>query len=161
MADINNIAEEYSRIISELEKNITDVESLEYAKAKLSEMFMLFLEKIDGLTNEYETRLEHVANNQREIDQRVQKVENVLKGIEKEIYEESIYDFEIICPYCNNEFVIEFGEAKLEIECPECKNVIELDWDGEFGECDEEQGGCDGHCCGHHHKEDEDEDDNL
>lgn len=157
MADINNIADEYSRIIVELEKNITDTESLDYAKAKLSEMFMLFLEKIDGLTNEYETRLEHVAINQKEIDDRVGKIETVLKGIEKDIYEDSIYDFEIVCPYCNNEFVIEFGESKMEVECPECNNIIELDWDGQFGE---EQHECDGHCC-HHEDIEEDEDNNM
>ena len=48
-------------------------------------------------------------------------------------------------------------ELKEEIECPECHNKIELDWDGEDDDC------CSGGCCGcGHHDEcgcDEDEED--
>ena len=31
-------------------------------------------------------------------------------------------------------------------ECPECKNIIELDWSGDL--YDDENDGCSGHCCG-------------
>ena len=53
------------------------------------------------------------------------------------------YDFEIVCPYCNNEFVTDLklmNEEKTEIRCPECNNIIELDWN------DDEDEGCQGHC---------------
>ena len=36
-------------------------------------------------------------------------------------------------------------QDKTEIECPECKNIIELDWSGNL---DDEDDGCSGHCCG-------------
>ena len=49
------------------------------------------------------------------------------------------YDFEIICPYCNTQFIADI-ESKTEIKCPECQNVIELDWNNE------ESQGCSGHC---------------
>ena len=52
---------------------------------------------------------------------------------------------------------LETTELKEEIECPECHNKIELDWDGEDDDC------CSGGCCGcGHHDEcgcDEDEED--
>ena len=72
--------------------------------------------------------------------------------------EDEDYDFEIVCPYCNQEFVADIeDELKEEIECPECHNKIELDWDGEDDDC------CSGGCCGcGHHDEcgcEEDEED--
>ena len=46
-------------------------------------------------------------------------------------------------------------ELKEEIECPECHNKIELDWDGEDDDCC--SGGCCG--CGHHDECGSDEED--
>ena len=63
--------------------------------------------------------------------------------------------FEIVCRYCENEFVIEADEDKKEIECPEYKNIIELDWSGDLCEDDE----CSGHCHGCSGCGDSDEDD--
>ena len=34
----------------------------------------------------------------------------------------------IKCPYCSSSFFIEFDDTKKEIQCPDCKNIIELDW---------------------------------
>ena len=48
-----------------------------------------------------------------------------------------------------------FCELKEEIECPECHNKIELDWDGEDDDCC--SGGCCG--CGHHDECGSDEED--
>ena len=67
------------------------------------------------------------------------------KDIEDDIYEEEGFDFEIVCPYCEHEFVIDTSEDKTEIKCPECKNIIELDWSGNL---DDEDDGCSGNCCG-------------
>ena len=157
MSDISNIAEEYNRIVAEMEENINDQESLEFAKVKLSEMFMLVLEKTDKLVEEYEKKLEYVANNQKDMSSKIVIMEKILKSIEKDIYDDSSYDFEIICPYCNHEFVTEFGDTNMEIQCPECKNVIELDWNSAIsGGCEEH---CNGGCCGHHHDDETDEED--
>ena len=35
----------------------------------------------------------------------------------------------INCPYCNSRFLIEYDNTQKEIKCPDCKNIIELDWD--------------------------------
>ena len=55
------------------------------------------------------------------------------------MYEDG-FDFEIICPYCNAEFIADV-ESKSNIKCPECQNTIELDWNG-----GEEINPCSGHC---------------
>ena len=59
------------------------------------------------------------------------------------------FDFEIVCPYCNHEFVADIDfENKRDIECPECHNMIELDFNADEG--------CSGDCLGcHEHYEDE------
>lgn len=48
------------------------------------------------------------------------------------------YEFEIVCPYCDYEFVTgKETNLKDKIECPNCHNIIELDWDDYCnGECD-------------------------
>ena len=59
------------------------------------------------------------------------------------------FEFEIVCPYCDAEFAIKFesiNEDFNQIKCPECNNIIELDWTEE----DEEDGMCQGHCSGCH-----------
>ena len=56
---------------------------------------------------------------------------------------EEEYDFEIVCPYCENEFLIDLTKNK--IECLKCKNIIELEWTGNMEE-DETSSGCSGRC---------------
>jgi len=68
-----------------------------------------------------------------------------------------VSNFEIVCPYCEYEFVIDANEDKKEVECPECKNIIELDWSGNLDEDDE----CSGHCHGCSGCGDSDEDDDM
>ena len=58
-------------------------------------------------------------------------MENTLKKIENDFFDDD-YENEdlehIQCPYCNTNFFIEFDDTKKEIICPDCNNVIELDW---------------------------------
>lgn len=60
--------------------------------------------------------------------------------------------------HCNNEFVADINsEENTEIECPECHNIIELDWNEE--ECGGCCSGCDGCEEGHDNEHDEDNND--
>lgn len=93
------------------------------------------LKKIEILTN----KVEEIEKKQKIIEDKINQIYNSVSGIENDIYEDD-FDVEIICPYCNTEFVADV-EAKTEIKCPECQNKIELDWNG-----GEEQGCCSGHC---------------
>ena len=106
--------------------------------------------------NYKDEKINELEKMQNELDARMAKMQQVIDHIEKDIYDEDGFDFEIVCPYCNYEFVIDLDENKSEIECPECKNMIELDWTGNI---DDEQSGCGGSCHGCHGCGEEDEED--
>ena len=57
------------------------------------------------------------------------------------------------------------SESKNEVTCPDCNNVIELDWNEEEHEhsCTGSCGHCSSHTCGHEDEEDEldEEDDDM
>ena len=102
----------------------------------------VFTNKIEALTNKVETltnKVERIEKNQNLINDKINQIYNSVIGIENDIYEED-FDFEINCPYCNEQFVADI-ESKTEIKCPECHNTIELDWN--FGD---ESGCCSRHC---------------
>ena len=153
------LSDNYKRIISEIEGKITNPEELEFVKEKVSELSMLFMDIIDNLTEKADEKIRQIEEKQKQIEDKMLQVENVVNEIESDIYvedEEGNFDFEIVCPYCNNEFVAEIN-GKNEIACPECNNIIELDWN------DEEDEGCLGHCGGCHRCDgefDDDEEDN-
>lgn len=84
-----------------------------------------------------------IKENQIIMNEKMEKMQKVIDHIESDIYVDEGFDFEIVCPYCENEFVIDASEDKTQVECPECKNMIELDWSGDLYD---EEGGCAGHC---------------
>lgn len=90
--------------------------------------------------------VKELKENQKIMTNKIEKMQQVIDHIESDIYSDEGFDFEIVCPYCEYEFVIDANEDKNEVECPECKNVIELDWTGDL--YDDEDDGCSGHCFG-------------
>ena len=143
----------YKRIISEIEQKVSNKEELEFVKQKVEELSMMFLNVIDELSIKTEERIKQIEEKQNVIEQKVSNVAKAVDEIESDIYmddeeSEEGYEFEIVCPYCNNEFIEELSNddnLKREIECPECHNIIELDWNE-----DEDDEGCSGSCgtCG-------------
>ena len=125
MAGLNK---NYNKIISELEKRITNPQDLEFVKSKFSELAVMFMDTVESL----------VANSEKQmqLEKKVESIQKSLKRIENDIYIEdddcecdgdcdgecdcdnechcdgdkmhdndSDYEFEIVCPYCNYEFV--------------------------------------------------------
>lgn len=90
--------------------------------------------------------VKELKENQKVMTNKIEKMQQVIDHIESDIYSDEGFDFEVVCPYCEHEFVIDANEDKQQVECPECKNVIELDWTGDL--YDDEEDGCSGHCCG-------------
>ena len=90
--------------------------------------------------------VKELKENQKIMTNKIEKMQQVIDHIESDIYSDEGFDFEVVCPYCEHEFVIDANEDKQQVECPECKNVIELDWTGDL--YDDEEDGCSGHCCG-------------
>ena len=153
---------EYKSFLDDIEKNIKNKEDLEYIKTRFSSFLDIVLEQMDRIMNYKEDELLKIQENQNKLESQVEQIQNVVNNIEKDIYSEDGFDFEIVCPYCNHEFIVDLDEEKSEINCPECQNVIELDWTGNIDEEENlAQGGCSGKCHGCNSCESEDEDDDM
>ena len=135
----------FKNIMNDLEENIKNKEDLEYIKTQIYNISTLFLDELDRLADLNMNKLDTLIAKYKNIDERIQKLENSVNHIEKDIYVEEDYDFGITCPYCNYEFNVDFTNGvKKEVNCPECNNMIELDWN------EDEQTSCNGGCSGCH-----------
>ena len=138
-----NLKEQFQKLMSDMQKNIKNEEDLKYVQENIFTMMADIIDKVDNLCNSNEIR--------------ISKLEDKIDRMSKELYLNDVYDIEVVCPYCNYEFETELDENKKEIKCPECNNIIELDWvsedddDGCSGGC----GSCSG-CSGHHDAEEDD-----
>ena len=126
----------YQEIIKELEERITNKEEFEFVKDKIIELTMMYMDSIETIST--------IGNIQERQNNRIKSIENKIKTIEDDIYiddeedddrmipDKKIndnYDFEIICPYCNHDFIVdESCKNTKEIKCPNCLKYIELDW---------------------------------
>ena len=124
---MSELSKKYREILEQIDNTITNKEDLEFVKSKISEISIIFIDIIDRMSEVIEERIVDIEQSQKNVEDRLAKVQNVINTIEQDIYNDDI-DIEITCPYCNNEFVTEFNEdEENEIECPECHNIIELD----------------------------------
>ena len=89
---------------------------------------------MDMIINFKEDKMKELEEAQKNLVNKLDKMQQVIDNIEKDIYAEDGFDFEIVCPYCNYQFLIDVDENRTEVECPECGNTIELDWSGDFDE---------------------------
>lgn len=160
MSELN---EKFNKIIKDIEKNLNNKEDLEFVKNKINEISMNYIEVIEKICKNSEEKITILESNQKKLERKLNKMENLVENIKKDIYEEYAedddYDFEIICPYCNNTFISDVDiEENQEIKCPECNNVIELDFNDEDS--------CTGSCasclgCSNIEEDDETEDEDM
>lgn len=142
------LREEYSKFLEDIEKNLKNKEDLEYVKVRFSMFVDKVIDEMDMLVDYKEQKMNEIEEKQKEIDEKMSKMQQIIDNIEKDIYSDEGFDFEIICPYCDNQFVIDVDEDKTEVECPVCNNIIELDWTGELEEETTYNAGCSGcHGC--------------
>ena len=143
--------EKYNKIIEDISKNIKDEKELQFVKEKMNELSAIFINMFNQVNNSSEKRITDLEKNQKGLEEKINKVEKFIEDMKKDIYDEydeEDYEFEIICPYCNHIFTSEIKtEENEEIECPECHNIIELDWSGDL---DDEHLGCNGGCSSCH-----------
>ncbi len=138
MADLNKMYKDLSR---DLERNIKDENELNNIKEKLFDLMTYFIESGNNYGN--------IKEKQDRLDRNMKKIQRRLERIEEDIYIEdddeeyegdkmhdNDYEFEIRCPYCDEDFIISNeSKSSSEIECPNCHNIIELDWN-DSSECD-------------------------
>ena len=79
--------------------------------------------------------------------EKINILQQIVNNIESDIYDQGGFDFNIICPYCDNEFIVDVYDEKSEVVCPKCSNTIELDWTGNTEEEYECIGSCDCNNC--------------
>lgn len=158
---MRKLKNEYKSFLDDIEKNIKDKEDLVYIRGRFASFVDVVLEEMDYVLEYKQEEMDKIEETQNELSSKIGQMQQVIDNIEKDIYVEDGFDFEIVCPYCNYEFIIDVDEDKTEVECPECQNVIELDWSGETEEGAESQNGCSGSCSGCHGCEEEDNDDDM
>lgn len=139
---MSEFIKKYDKIIEEIEKNIQNEEELNFIKGKINEISTMFMSMFDNMSKYSESKINALEENQSKLEQKLNKVQNIVEDMKNDIYDdynEDDYEFEIVCPYCNNVFTSNVEtDVNQEIECPECHNTIELDWNEE--EC------CTGSC---------------
>ena len=109
---------------------------------------------------ELEKEIQKLQKRIAELESKLEKVETIVEDIERDIYLDEEIEEQgdtISCPYCDYEVPIYYDEDITEVQCPECENVIELDWSGDI-DGDNSHSGCSGNCQGCH---DCDEDDDM
>lgn len=148
---------EYKSFLDDIEKNIKNKEDLEYIKKRFATFLDVVVDQMDYIMDYKQNEIAKLEQTQNNLSAQINQMQQVIDNIEKDIYSENGFDFEIICPYCDYEFIIDVDENKTEVQCPECQNVIELDWSGEVDD-ENSNTGCSGNCHGCH---DCDEDDDM
>ena len=115
----------FKEVIKNLEENISNKQDLLFAKSQITELSMTYLDELQRMESKYTQKIDACM-------QRLDGLEMQMQKLDNEIFQDD--DFEdadlepIKCPYCNVKFFIEFDNSKKEIQCPDCKNIIELDW---------------------------------
>ena len=145
MSDLRN---HYQTILKDLENYFQNEQDKQFVTEKFQELSIMFMDIIDRLTYLTDKKVQEMEERQKIIEQRISNIQKAVDGIESDIYEdEEGYEFEIVCPYCNHEFVTDINsETNAEVECPECHNIIELDWN-EDEDCNlEDCSSCSHHC---------------
>lgn len=157
---MSDLSTRFQDIMNDIEKNISNEKDLEFINKKITEISMLYMEVLSGMNKVIQNKIENIEKVQNSIETKVNKIQTSIAGIENDIYDDG-YDFEIICPYCNNEFTADI-ESKSDIRCPECQNVIELDWNGEESGCSGSCSSCSSNCGAEMEEfDDEDEDEDM
>lgn len=117
------LSDKFKEVLENLEKNIENENDLEYAKNQIQELKMAFLKELEETEMSFQHRLKMCEH-------KIELLESAVQKVEDEVFQDDIEtDLEPIkCPYCSVNFFIEFDSTKKEIRCPNCNNIIELDW---------------------------------
>ena len=136
---MTDLKKRFNKILQDIEKNVTNKEDVNYIKTQVYNISLLFLDELDKLAEINLNRLNTMINREKELETKIENMEKIINKLEKEVYSsDDDSDFEIVCPYCNTEFIEDFSNGiKYEVRCPECDNVIELDWNEEELEDDD------------------------
>ena len=98
-----NFKKKIQEIMKEIDENISNEKEREFVNKKIVELSMLHIDFVNDMNEAIKNKMDLLENNQIEIQNKIDRIQTSIAGIENDIYEEG-FDFEIVCPYCNNEF---------------------------------------------------------
>ena len=143
---LEDLKKEMKSFLKDLDANVKDEQDLIYVKTRTAKLLDIMMDEIDNLITFKEERLNAIIKKQEKEDAKIKELQEKLENVYQDIYE-CDEDFSVKCPYCGNEFDVWVDDENLnEIKCPECSNIIELDWGGNPD--DDIDNGCGGNCSG-------------
>ncbi len=98
---MTGLKEEYTKFLADLEKNIKNEEDLNYIKQRFASFVDVIIDQMEKIITYKEVKMQQLEDTQKELQDKLNKMENIINNIEKDIYAEDGFDFEIVCPYCN------------------------------------------------------------
>ncbi len=125
---MSNFGEQYRRIIETLENTIKDEKKLNLAKEQLDTMVQSIVDDCNLMIDKYDEKIAFIEKTNTKNEEKLKELERKINDFEKMIELEE-YDIFITCPYCGFEFQTEYDDEIKEIPCPECQEIIEIDWD--------------------------------
>ena len=167
---MSEIKKEYHDFINDLDKNVKNKEDLEYVKNRTAVFMNAVLDYVDYILKYKEDKINAIEKIQSQLEKKMNGIREDIAEIQQDIYIENMedlteeqiaelqemnsyrephdedYDTEIVCPYCESEFYVDLSQEVNEVQCPECNNIIELDWTGNIEESESNKGCGAGHC---------------
>ena len=92
---MNKIKNEYKSFLNDLEKNIKNEEDLAYIKKRFCDFFDVILDQIEAIADYKNEQIEEMEKRQIAIEEKIQKMQGILDNIEKDIYLEDGFDFDL------------------------------------------------------------------
>ena len=88
---------EYKSFLDDIEKNIKNPDDLNYIKERFAKFMDVVIEKMDQVLDFKNQELDHLLEMQKGLENRMDKMQRIIDNIEKDIYSDEGFDFEIIC----------------------------------------------------------------
>lgn len=127
---LEDLKNEMNAFFKDIDENIKNEDDLIYVKSRTVKLVDFIADEIEKIIDYKEEKLNAIIKKQEQEDLKIKELSEKIDTVYEDIYDEPSDEFLISCPYCNNEFDAEIDEESDEIRCPECGNLIELDWNG-------------------------------
>lgn len=145
---LEDLKKEIHDFQKDIDENIKNEKDLLYIKERTAKLLDIVLSDIEKVMHYKEEQMNELIKKQEVEELKLQELAEKINNVYEDIYDEEEDGFSVNCPYCNYEFEASIDENFNEIRCPECENLIELDWEGNPN--DDTNSGCNGNCphCG-------------
>ena len=82
---MGTLKSEYKSFLDDIEKNIKNKEDLEYIKKRFSNFLDIMLDQMDYISEYKKEQIDALEKNQKEMQEKINKMQEVLDNIEKDI----------------------------------------------------------------------------